>query len=394
MFFALTGAVKNRMIQEIRRYFSYHPKYPDLPDHIQGKYSYKERPQQGIIVKTSGANRVDLSSDNYIGIVRSHCYLAKVKGFNGLAIEWVREDAIAIQNNSGRFPATPGVYYIELVEDNQFKVYPFLDILNEIPAKLSSLEYQLSNTYTQNTLRVYAMPAGYALEETTNYIADPTTGAITLTKPLGNGEYLSADYRNAQEPTGPWVIHENFANHQAIPGVVMAFGRRCQKGDRIAIVVTEHREETALEYGGRWDVQVELDIMARDVYAQQDIADQLVIYLWGILRSRLSAEGLELTDTSMSGESEEMADETGDDYYYNSTISVTVQTEWKVWIPLVLTFRQMVPLTAEQAALIAGMTDEDVAKMQTGIQTFDALGLEPYRDPFFIGKSHNFETIG
>ena len=96
----------------------------------------------------------------------------------------------------------------------------------------------------------------------------------------------------------------------------------------------------------------------------------------------------------MSGESEEMADETGDDYYYNSTISVTVQTEWKVWIPLVLTFRQMAPLTAEQAALMAGMTDEDVAKMQTGIQTFDALGLEPYRDPFFIGKSHNFETIG
>lgn len=393
MFYALTGAVKNRLIEEIRRYFSYHPKYVELIDNIQGKYVFKERPQQSIIVKTGGANHTSLSADNFIGTVRSHCSLARVKGFPGLAVEWIREDAVAIQDNNGRFPAEPGVYYLELVEDNAFQVYPFLDVINEIPAKLSDTEYQLSNTFTANTLNVYAMPAGYALLDGVNYQADSQTGAITLLTPLSANEYLSADYRHARDPSNVWPIHENFANHKAIPGVILAFGRRCKKGDRLAIVVTEHREETALEYGGRWDVQVEIEVSSRDVMAQQDIADQLVIYLWGVLRSRLSMEGMEVTETSMGGESEEVYDETGDDYFYNSSISLTVQTEWKVWVPLVLTFRQLVPLTSEQAVRMASMTDAEIAMAEQGIQTFDALGLEPYRDPFFIGKSRNFETI-
>jgi len=394
MYYFLTESVKRRVILELRRYWSYHPKYPDLPDHIQGKYSFRERPQQGIVVKTGSANRVDLSPDNYIGVVRSYVYLTRVAGYNGIAIEWVREDERAIADNRGRFPSEPGVYYIELTENNEFYVDPMLDVRSEAVVMTSPTEGQLQHPNIPNTLLLYEMPAGYQLVEGVNYTADPATGSITLNRALTNGQYLSADYRYQGQTSGPWTIYENRANNQAIPGCVLAFGRRNKKGDRMAVVVQPVRDSAALEYGGRWDLTVEINVIARDVYAQQEIADQSVIYLWGIARSRLSSEGLEMTDCSMGGESEEVYDETGDDYFYNSSISLTLQTEWKVYVPLVATLRQAIPLTQEQQAIAASLSDDEVASFEDNIRGLADLGLEPLRDPFFVNKTQYYETIG
>lgn len=393
MYYALTEAIKRRVILELRRYWSYHPKYKDLPDHIQGKYSFRERPQYGIIVKTGSANRVDLSADNYIGVVRSYVYLTRVSGYNGLAIEWVREDELAISNNGGRFPSHPGVYYIELTEDREFYVDPLLDVTDEAAIQSSPTEAQLQHPYIPGTLLLYEMPAGYQLVEGVNYTADPATGSITLARPLSSQQYLLADYRYQGQTSGPWEIVENYSNNKAIPGCVLAFGRRNAKGDRMAVVVQPIRESAALEYGGRWDVQVEIEVLSRDVYAQQEIADQSVIYLWGIARSRLSAEGLEMTDISMGGESEEVYDETGDDYFYNSSMSMTIQTEWKVYVPLVASVRKAIPLTQEQTVVVASLSDEEVASYEDNIRLLENLGLEPLRDPFFAGKTQHYETV-
>jgi hypothetical protein len=394
MYYALTGAIKRRVILELRRFWSYHPKYPNLPNNIQGKYRFKERPQEGIVVKTGSANRVDLSADNYIGVVRSYVYLARVSGYNGLAIEWVREDGLAIQANQGRFPSLPGVYYIELVEEDSFTVHPMLDVTDEAVLMVSASEGQTIHPYVAGTLALYEMPAGYQLVEGVNYTADPATGQINLNRALGAGQFLAADYRYRGEVGGPYPIHENFSNNKAIAGCVLAFGRRCAKGDRMAVVVQPFRNQAALEYGGRWDVQVEIDIVARDVETQEEIADQTVIYLWGIARSRLSTEGLEMTDLSMGGESEEVYDETGDDYFYNSTLSLTMQTEWKVYVPLVATLRKAIPLTVDQETIAAGLDDDQIANFEDNIRNLAALGLEPIRDPFFVGKTKHYETVG
>lgn len=393
MYYALTEAIKRRVILELRRYWSHHPKYPDLPDHIQGKYSFRERPQYGIVIKTGSANRVDLSPDNYIGVVRSYIYLTRVNGFSGLAIEWVREDLLAIQQNNGRFPSQPGVYYIDLTQDNEFYVDSLLDVRDEAVVASSPTEAQLQQPFITGTLLLYEMPTGYQLVDGVNYTADPATGAITLSRPLSANQYLVADYRYQGPTSGPWPIVENRSNNKAIPGVVLAFGRRNKKGDRMAVVVQPIRDSAALEYGGRWDLQVEIDIVARDVYAQQEIADQSVIYLWGIARPRLSTEGLEMTDVSMGGESEEVYDETGDEYFYNSTISMTIQTEWKVFVPLVATLRQAIPLTREQVEATAALTDEEVAQVSNNIRLLEDLGLEQIRDPFFVGKTATYEVV-
>lgn len=398
MYFQISAALKRRLIMELRRYWSYHPKYKDIVDNIQGKYSFEERPQHGMIVRTGGANQFTLSPDNYVGVVVSYTHLAKVKNFPGVAIEWVREDAIAIQKNGGTFPSSPGVYFIELTKDDEFYVDPLLDVINEHVTEVDPLTYQLQNLPLDGTLRLFEMPAGYQLYEPDAYTLTrdaqgKPTGQINLNTPLTNGRYLSADYRHVQPSTGPHKIYPTFANNTAIPGVVLAFGNRNQKGDRLAVIVESIRQPSALEYGGRWDVSFDIEVMSRDVDAQEEITDQTLVYLYGILRSYLSTEGIEMLDVSMGGEAEEIYDENGDDYFYTSSMSLTLQADWSIHFPIGVFLRQANPLTLQEAQELSGLPDEAVAQVQSNIRMLENLGLEVISDPFFRGRGYSYETI-
>ena len=402
MFHFLTEAAKRRIIMELRRFWAYHPKYPDIVDNIQGKYSFKERPSYGIILKASSANTMQLSADNFLGTVESYVMLTRVGDSPGLSVEWVREDARAIQENDGVFPSAPGVYYAEvLVAENagapyskepvhEFYVDPLLDVRDESLSKTGPLEWQATRPFLAGSLRLYEMPGSIPMVEGVNYTADADAGAVTVTQPVPPKMWLSADYRYPAPSTGPWRIAENFATTGAIPGVVLAFGRRVTAGDRFAVVVTDRRQPTALEYGGRWEISIDLDVTARDVQSQQEIADATVMYLWGIARLRLSTEGIELTTVSMGGESEEVYDENGDDYFYNASLSLTLNTDWAVHVPLDVTIRKVSPQTTAQADLVAAMTDAElsVADPDTvqNIAMLESLGLRYIQDPqFFLG---------
>lgn len=407
MYYFLTEATKRRFILELRRFWQYHPKYRDLVEHIQGKYSFRERPSYGIILKTSSANHVQLSADNYLGVVQSYVMLARYKDKPGLSIEWVREDAVAIRDNEGVFPSPPGIYFIEITEATEssppysvepsyeFMVDPLLEITNETATKVNDFTWMVSNPYHAGSTRVFEMPGSIPLVRGVNYTESPTTGEIVLTIPLESGSYLSVDYRYPGASTGPWKIQENFAHKMAIPGCVLAFGRRVQKGDILAVVVNSRRQPAALEYGGKWDISLDFDIVARDPYAQQEITDATVMYLWGVARNRLSTEGIEITAVSMGGETEEIFDETADDYFYNASFSVQTQTDWSIHVPLSATIRRVVPLTQEQIAQVAGMTNDQLleAGAVTNIQLLESLGLQSFDDPFFSGKTSTFETI-
>lgn len=394
MYYQLTSALKRRMILELRRYWASHPKFPDIVDNIQGKYSFKERPQHGIIVKTGSASKVNLSADNFQGTIWSHCTLTLIDNYAGTALEWVREDPFAIKKNGG-FPTKAGIYYIELTEDTEFYVDPLLDIYRERLSRLSDTEFQLENTPLNGTLRIYENPSSQVLYETTNYTFDTTTNIVTLTKPLPDQLSLSADYRYPTDSRGPFKIKPNFANRTAIEGCILAFGRRCNKGDRMAIVVSPYREPVALEYGGRWELSLDFDIIARDVYAQQEISDATVMYLWAVARSYLAREGINVTDVSLGGESEEAYDQTGDDYYYMSNFSMSVETDWSVHVPLTARIRRVMPeaLTEDQKA--KGMTDDELATetLETRLRVVEEMGLRELSDPYFKGKGVNFETI-
>ena len=393
MYFQLTESIKRRIILELRRYWQHHPKYPELVNNIQGKYSFDERPQYGIIVKISGGSRVDMSADNYRGVIKSYCYLTKVNNKPGFSIEWVREDSRAIQDNGGTFPSQAGVYYIDLTEDNVFYVDPLLDYIDQILQQNSTTEFVFAHKPLQGTVRIYEMPSQVRLYEDTDFTIDYNTNILTTKSEIKSGRFLVADYRHPAESRGPFTIIENRSNTTAIPGVVLAFGRMCQKGDQLAVVVSETRQLSALEYGGRWEITLDCDIMARDVYAQQEIVDRTLVYLWGIARSRLSTQGLEMKDLSFGGESEEIYDDTGDDYYYNANFSMTIESEWGVHVPLVAMIRNSSPLSLQRSKEISQLSDEDIAKVRSDIQILENLGLEFSEDPFFKNLHRNFEKI-
>lgn len=369
----MTAAVQRRFIQELRNYWATHPRYQDLVDNVQGKYSFEQRPQYGIIVKTGSANKVQLSADNFMGTVQSYVALARIPGYSGHSCEWVREDSLAVQSNGGRFPTPAGIYYCEMTEDDQFYVDPLLEVRNERLTMTTPSEGVLQQVPYEGSLRLVELPGGKLYVEGRDYTLGGEEGTtVYLRSPLPTGTALRANYRYAGETTGPWEAKSLYGYNKAIPGCVLVFGRRAKKGDRFAVVVTDAREDAYLEYGGRWDLTLDIDIVARDVYAQREIADLTAMFLWAILRPSLIDEGIDVTEISMGGETEEVFDENADDYFYNSSISMTVQTDWFTFVPII-------PRVLSIAQTVTGLTQ--------GLQ------IEAVRDPFFGARFASYETV-
>jgi hypothetical protein len=368
----LTAAVQRRFIQELRSYWATHPRYPDLIDNIQGKYSFEQRPQYGIIVKVGSANKVQLSANNFVGTVQSYVALARIPGYPGTSCEWVREDSLAIQANGGRFPVPAGIYYCEMTEDDQFYVDPLLEVRNERLTMSTASEGVLQQVPYEKSLRLIEVPGGRLYVEGTDYTIGGDGVTVYLRTPLPNGVALRAEYRYAGETTGPWEAKALYGYNKAIPGCVLVFGRRAKKGDRFAVVVGDTREDAYQEYGGRWDLTLDIDIVARDVYAQREIADLTTMFLWTVLRPSVIDEGIDVTEISMGGESEEVFDENADDYFYNSSISMTVQTDWFSFVPII-------PRILTVAQTVTGLPQ--------GLQ------IDAVRDPFFGGRFTTFESI-
>lgn len=432
MYAVLSENIKRRFIMELTEFWAQDPKYRDSIQ-IQGKYSFDESPQQAIIVKNSSQTPFQLSADHYQGMVVAYAHLAKVYGKPGVSIEWIKDDSRAIQRNGGIFPTPSGIYYIEVKQEGVdwnnvpggwgpnigecpppgspadtgptgtgqsygmcFYVDPLLSALDERPMVLDQTTYQLSHgAFHPGSLQLFEMPGNLPLFEGVNYTADATTGIITLTAPLPTGTSLSADYYYVGVSTGPWPIADNTANNTALPGIVLAFGRRIQDGDVMAVVVSDRREEQAREYGGRFEMTLDLDIMARDVYAQAEILDRTQLYILAQLRDRLSFEGIEITQVPSGGESEEQYDDNGDDYFYNASLSISLETEWAIRQPLPRAITRVVPNTIEQLQAVAGLSDAQLAA--TGSPTLlnltQNLGLLSIQDPWFRDRTRNYEMI-
>jgi len=408
LFANLTEALKRRMLQELRAFWSKDPRYRDsLVGNIQGRYSFKERPQQAIILKNASASPFQLSADHYQGTVISYCHLTKVYGQEGTSIEWVREDARAIAANNGVFPSNAGIYYIEVRNEEVvyrgvtgehmvFYVDPLMEVMDERAIQLEPRLYELgAGSFHAGSLRVYEMPGNLVLYEGINYTADPATGRIELASPLPPGSTLSCDYRYAGTSTGPFLLGENGSNNHAIPGVVLAFGRRAYDGDIMAVVVTQQREEAAREYGGRWEMSLDFDIMARDVHAQGEITDRTLMYLYGPARAALSGEGIEITMASMGGEAEEIYDENGDDYFYTASLSLQVMTDWAIHVPLDYTFSRVIPQSLAAAQAVAGLSDDQLreAGSPNDLKAVQDLRLLSLTDPWFRGRNKSYEII-
>lgn len=367
MFFQLTGYTKRKVISALREFWANQPGYDFLVDNIQGKYSFKERPHHAIIVKAGGGDPVMLAADNKIGVMKSRVFLARVPNYLGASALWVREDNLAI--GTGKFPSKPGAYFCEITGPNQMHVDPLYDAPRE---RVRPVNQRATLRYlpVARTLRIFELPSERRLEST-EYSLNEENGELTFSEEFPSQVSLYAEYKYQGESTGPWPLKPLHAVNKPIPGVVLAFGNKIPVGDRFAVVITEDAQENYDVFGGQWEITLDIDVVATDVNEQEEIADRTAVFLLGILRTQLADEGVELSRVSLGGESEEIRDETGDDYFYNSSMSVSLTTNWELYVPRPISLKSF-------SASVQQMTS--------------ILELRPYRDPFFK-SARGFEVI-
>lgn len=342
MHFKLTELLARRLVEELERYWAEHAAYPDLV--VSGKHSVRERPQRGLVVKIGGANPIMQAADQYRGVVISRARLTYLPDQPGAFVEWVRENPSQIPPG-GPFPSPPGLYWINLVESvtepGRFgaSVDALLDVKDEPLRVVSGQTYRVSRPFLPRSCRIRILPWDYVLEER-EFTADPDRGLLTLHEPLRQNETALADYRYFAGERGPFAVNPNIPLTDAVPGVTIAVGRNLRAGDIVGVVVEPFRRATAMEYGGQWELTADIDVFARDVHNQREMADRTCMYLWGIARSRLSSEGIEITQISIGGDSEESYDDNAQEPYFTSSISLTCQTEWSIHVPLDLPIRK------------------------------------------------------
>ena len=180
---------------------------------------------------------------------------------------------------------------------------------------------------------------------------------VTFLRSFDGNTLVTADYRKAEDSIGPVEFRWNTADYNTLPGVVLAFGKRASQGDIVAIVVTPDRVDAAQAFGGKFETNFDLTVIARDPTQMEEISDQTIMYLWGDKKNQLEFEGLEILDVSMGGESEELYDDTANLWYYQANLSVNMRADWEIHKPLPLTISHITPESLDGEDGLVGRGD-------------------------------------
>ena len=389
------------MIGEIRQMMEAHPKYRGDAKNVYNKFSFKERPARGVIVENSTAERAKLSAQNYVGRLKSYVMLTPFENAPGTTIEWVRENYALLEKYSKRrdiFPSHPGVYIVSIMSlpdqardiPGKFMLKPHMTVNGEPLFIISDPvcpEAQLGNFPIYNgALRLWLYGRRPLLQDV-DYSVDWEHGVITFLKQLPNNAAIDADYRYIVPDQGPFDFMYEQSNITAIPGAVLAFGDRAQLDDKLAIVVTSSRADVAEVYGGRFETNFSLNVFSKDAEDREKLSDYLVGRVlesqnaWGF-------EGIELLDITPGGENETVYNQEIDDYYYESSVSMSLRVDWESYIPLpIQNFR------IEQTS----KSEEDEHGYADGTVEYDLLHIGTKADMagsvVSIGKQSTFSRI-
>lgn len=343
----LTNTTKRRIVQEIKKILYDHPRYRADSENVQNKFAFDERPQRGLIVNGTSADRVRLSADNYMGRLSSFCMLVPAKGSPCTTVEWVRENFNILERTSkdrSVFPSVPGVYSFEVntVPDEARNVpgtvtmTPILTVSGEPLIMFGStgdLDAQLprSNIYPRS-VRLW-LDGRRALVPDVDYSVDWETGAVRFLKETPPGSFVTADYRYVEPAVGPLQFKSEQFDVAMVPGVVIAFGDRAQECDKFSIVVTDERTDVADVYGGKFEMNFDLIAFSKDSEDREKLSDYIIMKVLE-RQSALGFEGIELMDISPGGENEDVFNPETDEYFYESNISLSLRVDWSIYVPL------------------------------------------------------------
>ena len=331
MFFRITNAVKKIIIQELQELFKDHPTFGNGNLVITNKYQFEERPKYALIIKTANADSIKLGLDNYKGIVHSYTTLANLKNTPGRMIEWVREDIENVKNI-----VKPGFYVVEMIEDNQFVVDPYLSVADEVLQieddgfKYVDLQHNNLNVGSEFIVAETAMP----LQRDNHYTINYTNGRITFLKPIDDFGDLTIDYQYIGKRLGPFEVQPETANLVAIPGVVLAFGNFLTKGGIQVVIVYPSRQEVAKSFLGKWKLSLNLSAVAQDTDTEEQLVDLAAMYLWSVLQDKLVDDGIYIENFNISGESEDEEVSTSNELSFQADFSFDVHVEWETHQPI------------------------------------------------------------
>lgn len=277
-----------------------------------------------------------------MGRMTSFIMLTNVENKPGSSVEWVRENFPLLEKYSPKrdvFPSPPGVYVLRIdrVPDighsipGLFTVKPLLFVENYpliIFQNSADQEAQLSHdSIYPGSVRLW-LNKTRALLPDVDFSVDNLTGAITFLRETPTGDTVHADYYYEIDNQGPFQFTNESSNMTAIPGAVIAFGDRIELGDEMAIKVMRHRHETAEVFGGKFETTFELLVFSRDAEDREKMSDYVIGKILEI-QNRIGFEGLELLDIAPGGENEDVYNAEIDDYYYESSVSMTLRVDWE-----------------------------------------------------------------
>jgi len=255
------------------------------------------------------------------------------------------------------------------------------------PEVQCSVLFGLTQTYTiplniiPGTLEVIRNKALQGINRDFTY--DPATGTLFINKVLKSNDTLKVTYRHSGfVDEGPYTFKQNYVNTDALPGVVLAFGRRNQVGDKVMVMVNDKREVVADAYGGQWEVSLDLTIISDDPEQLGELTDYVHDMFKFNLRDRLMGEGIFIKDVSTGGDSEDEFHETGVNRF-TASISLGLMTDWEAYRPIPFAIRHM-DYSFEGDNLELG--DEEMSRTRTQ-------GVEVRTDPYVVVAGKHFEYL-
>ena len=241
--------------------------------------------------------------------------------------------------------AEPGLYQVSFLSDDQFVISVMFEVSGEVLVqKTTGVESSVTlqrAPITPNSERLYldylnkgSDDGTILLQSGVDYSIDSETGIVTFLRPLAVGFILKADYyTKLSGQSNPFSFEPYREIHNAIPGVIICMGRRAVLGDMQVVAVTQSREPQAKIFGGHWDMALSLGVISKDSKQMEEMTDQVVNWLWGVRKNQLEFEGISLTRVEPTGETEEAFIETTGDLYFESTVDVSVMSEWQKLVP-------------------------------------------------------------
>jgi hypothetical protein len=397
MIISLTNATKRRIIYELKNILYDHPRYRADSENVQNKFAFDERPQRGVIINGTSADRVVLSADNYMGTLVSYAMQAPVGKKPNTTVEWIKENKKTLNDHdpSGNsFPTSPGVFLFKIVKmpnvpekiSGTLEMTSIQDYAGEPCIVVPTSEFgeaQLSNQdIYPGSVNLVADGRTVLLPEV-DYTVDSSSGLITFLKTGALTSNITADYRSYGVKSATYDFMPETVREDFISGLQIYFGDRTQENDEWAIVISPDRNEVAKLYGGKFEMSFDIVAFSKDAEDREKLTDYIVMKIME-RQLALGTEGIELLDVAPGGENEDVFNPETDEYYYESNISLRVRVEWGITIPL--------PLKITRHTFVSKIMEEASGYLDATFST-DNLRVEPHVVEAQVGRIYNGERI-